>query len=286
MDFIDKIFNSDALTGLKQIPSNSADCCVSSPPYWGLRSYIGVPQGIWGGDKDCEHQWVSFIRKGISGGTKTEKLKTHGEENFQIVPDSEQASCAKCGAWRGCLGLEPELEQYVSNLCEIFDEVYRVLKPTGTCFLNVGDCFLGSGKGVWKGREKANKESFKFEEKPVQLMGGWKKPKQLALVPFRVAIEMQNRGWLLRNVINWRKPNQLPSSTKDRFTCDSEPVFFFTKQQKYYFEQQLEPFSNKSKPDEIYTGQATKDYESERAQNPSDTKRRILESMRKTRRKE
>jgi site-specific DNA-methyltransferase (cytosine-N4-specific) len=180
-----------------------------------------------------------------------------------------------------CLGAEDSVELYVTHLCDFFDEVYRVLKPTGTFFLNIADTYLGSGKGVWKDRTKAKKESFQFQAKPKEQLGGWKKPKQLAMIPARVAIEMQNRGWILRNQLIWHRPNQLPQSARDRFTNDYELLYFFTKRAKYYFKQQLEPFSNNSKPGEIYTGQATKDYAKEGAQNPSDTKRRILESMRK-----
>jgi len=279
-DYVNKVFNEDALSGLKKLPDDSVDCQVCSPPYLNLRSY-GVPDTIWGGKSDCEHEWQAYIKKGTTGGTATTKLKTHGQENFQIVPDSKQESCFKCGAWKGCLGAEPEVESFVFHLCDIFDEVKRVLKPSGTNFVNLSDTYLGSGKGVWKGREKANKESFQFDSKPKEILEGWKKPKQLALVPFRFAIEMQNRGWLLRNVLIWEKPNSLPSSTKDRWVVSHEYIFFFTKQSKYYFKQLLEPFAATSKPDEIYTGKATKDYDLALAQNPSDTKRRILESMRK-----
>lgn len=66
--------------------------------------------------------------------------------------------------------------------------------------------------------------------------------KSLLMIPYRFAWAMIENGWILRNVINWRKPNQMPQSANDRFTVDFEPIFFFTKQPKYYFEQQLEPY--------------------------------------------
>ena len=67
--------------------------------------------------------------------------------------------------------------------------------------------------------------------------------KSLLMIPYRFAWSMIEKGWILRNVINWTKPNQMPSSAKDRFTVDFEPIFMFVKSQKYYFEQQFEPYS-------------------------------------------
>ncbi len=110
--------------------------------------------------------------------------------------------------WSGELGAEPNLNQYINHLCDVFDEVKRVLKDDGTCWVNIGDTYHN---------------------------------KQLSLIPFHFAIEMMNRGWTVRNVIIWQKPNATPQSAKDRFTVDFEYLFFFSKNKKYYFEQQLEP---------------------------------------------
>lgn len=110
--------------------------------------------------------------------------------------------------WLGELGAEPSFNQYINHLCDVFDKVKRVLKDDGTCWVNIGDSY--------------NKKS-------------------LTLIPFRFALEMCNRGWIVRNVIIWQKPNATPQSAKDRFTVDFEYLFFFSKNKKYYFEQQLEP---------------------------------------------
>lgn len=226
---INTIHIGDNLDLLKKVENNSIHCCVTSPPYFNLRSYL---------------------------------------PNNSLLKEKE-------------IGCYSTPEEYISKLADVFDEVYRVLKNDGTCFIIIGDTYLGSGKGVWKGREKANKESFQFQEKPKEKLCGWKKQKQLALIPSRLAIELQNRGWLLRNKIIWYKGNAIPQSCKDRFTVDYEEILFLTKNKKYYFNQPIEPFANSSNPLEIYTGQATKKYEEQNAQNPSDTKRRILDSMRK-----
>jgi len=153
----------------------------------------------------------------------------------------------------GQLGLEPTFQEYINKVCNIFDEVKRVLKKDGTCWVNIGDTYGGSGKGAMgysdkstlqgysgentKGRRMA-KESWNFKKAP-KVNG---EPKSLCQIPSRFAIEMCGRGWILRNEIIWYKPNCMPSSVKDRFTVDFEKIFFFTKNKKYYFEQQLEPY--------------------------------------------
>jgi site-specific DNA-methyltransferase (adenine-specific) len=129
--------------------------------------------------------------------------------------------------------------------------VQRVLKPTGTCFINLGDTYGGSGSGTTK-----NADTSKYVENSKQvyvLPNGTSKASQfrgtamnksLCMIPERFAIEMIDRGWCLRNQIIWHKPNQMPSSAKDRFTVDFEKVFFFVKQPTdYYFKQQLEPYT-------------------------------------------
>ena len=146
----------------------------------------------------------------------------------------------------GQLGLEKTLEEYIDKLCTIYDEVKRVLRADGTCWVNLGDTYNGSG-GDHKAHHK-NDASFQ-----TGLMRGSRPTnaarvptKSLCLIPQRFAIEMVNRGWILRNVIIWHKPNPMPSSAKDRFTVDFEYVYFFVKSKKYFFEPQYEPQSENS----------------------------------------
>ena len=73
--------------------------------------------------------------------------------------------------------------------------------------------------------------------------------KSLCNIPSRFSIEMQNRGWILRNKIIWHKPNCMPSSVTDRFTVDFEEIFFFVKNKKYWFEQQFEPWQDNNPND-------------------------------------
>ena len=145
--------------------------------------------------------------------------------------------------WLGELGTEPDFDAYINHLCDIFDEVKRVLKDDGTCWVNIGDtyggCSLNSSYGVKAKGETSFLKSVEHLQKVAYTRG--KYSKSLSLIPFRFAIEMSNRGWTVRNVIIWQKPNATPSSAKDRFTVDFEYLFFFSKNKKYYFERQLEP---------------------------------------------
>jgi len=133
-EFVDKIICGDTLEVLRQMPSDSVDCIITSPPYWGLRDYGESTYKIWDGDPDCEHEFEFEGRE-----TKLTQL-----ENEFIA---KSGFCKKCGAWYGQLGLEPTLDMYIDHLLEITKELKRVLKPTGVMFWNHGDCYGGSNSG-------------------------------------------------------------------------------------------------------------------------------------------
>jgi len=141
------------------------------------------------------------------------------------------------------IGIENDFTDYVSQITSIFQSAKRVLKTTGTAFLNIGDTYGGAGHGYSKQWTKS-KERYK-------LMDGDNKTgklrnsdynKSMLMLPYRIAINLIDSGWKLRNIIIWHKPNQLPQGVFDRFTNDFEPVFFFTKSNRYNFIQQLEPY--------------------------------------------
>ena len=230
------ILQGDALNKLKELPEKSINMCMTSPPYWALRDY-GTAN--WeGGDVNCAH--LAPPKNNYS--RKVEKGDSfHGGKNFPIEIYKE--ICKKCGAKRvdKQLGLEPTFEEYINNLCNIFDGVKRVLRDDGTCWVNIGDTYNShsTGKGNVGGIEgkRKNKEDNKANTKKDF---GLIPDKTLVMIPFRFTIEMVNRGWILRNTIIWHKPNCMPSSVKDRFTVDFEYVFFFVKNKKYWFEQQFE----------------------------------------------
>lgn len=131
------------------------------------------------------------------------------------------------------VGQEETLRDYLHNLLNIFAEVQRVLKSTGTLFVNIGDSYAGSGKGA------AGKQQYVGQSMPSGSRGndGFK-PKDLMQVPARFSIAMQDElHFWLRNDIIWHKPNPLPFSGTDRFTNAYEHIFFFTKSKKYFFNQ-------------------------------------------------
>lgn len=146
----------------------------------------------------------------------------------------------------GQLGLESDFNEYIDKLCNGFDEVKRVLKNSGTCWVNLGDGYASgsastntSKNSTFHGGNKQHRTQTGIKAKSLP-------QKSLVGIPFRFAIEMINRGWILRNTIIWHKPNCMPSSVKDRFTVDFEYLFFFSKNKKYYFEQQFEPVKEES----------------------------------------
>ena len=178
----------------------------------------------------------------IYQGNSLGVLKTFPDESIDMVMTSPPYWALRDYNVDGQLGLEPTFKEYIKNLCNIFDEVKRVLKKEGTCWVNLGDTYSGSGKGT--GYEGDKKESRNFDKKPKTTQQ--LPDKCLCLIPERFAIEMVNRGWILRNQIIWKKPNCMPSSAKDRFTVDFELVFFFVKNKKYWFEQQRSPHKSVS----------------------------------------
>jgi DNA modification methylase len=147
----------------------------------------------------------------------------------------------------GQLGLETTFEEYIRKLCDVFDEIKRVLKPAGTCWVNIADTYAADGMGNQGFNERWHGKTFRSDK---QAQADRQRPhrpkaavpeKSLVLVPFRFALEMVNRGWTLRNTIIWHKPNCLPANVQDRFTVDFEHLFFFTKSKRYFFERQYEP---------------------------------------------
>ena len=240
MQHIDNILNGNALSELKNLPDNSVDCIMTSPPYWGLRDY-GTEHIIWGDQKECSHIWSKHLKKPNGGKNHPDRPAAVGANNSMSSMDVRGKGtysnfCHKCGAWKGSLGLEPTFEQYIDNLIEIFAECKRVLKPSGTMWVNLGDTYGGSGKGVGS----VSKESWKFKKAP-KVLGDT--PKSLCNIPSRFALAMTDKlNMVLRNEIVWYKPNAMPSSAKDRFTVDFEKVYFFSKSTKYYFKQQFEKF--------------------------------------------
>jgi len=235
-----KIYNGHALEILKSLPENSVQCCVTSPPYFGLRDY-STESLIWDGDENCEHEWVEEIKKivgGHSGGIESSGLSCSKEsiekktKGTGLNKNNKYAFCQKCKAWKGSLGLEPTPELFVDHLVQIFREVKRILRKDGTLWLNLGDSYNGSGGAggdYAKGGLKEGQPKYPGRN-CINL-----KPKDLVGIPWRVAFALQADGWYLRQDIIWHKPNPMPESVTDRCTKSHEYIFLLTKSSKYYY---------------------------------------------------
>ncbi len=174
-----EIIVSDCLDALSLLPSDSIDCVVTSPPYWGLRDY-GV---------------------------------------------------------EGQMGLEPTLAEHLTVMVAVFAEVRRVLKPTGTCWINYGDCYATTPNGKSAAAYKAEgTDDRTFRDKPFSTIGGVLKAKDLCMIPNRLAIALQEAGWWIRSEIIWAKPNPMPESVRDRPASSHEKIFMLSKSPRYFYD--------------------------------------------------
>ncbi|SVB06174.1 uncharacterized protein METZ01_LOCUS159028, partial [marine metagenome] len=138
----------------------------------------------------------------------------------------------------GQIGLESTIDEYVDTMVKVFSEVSRVLKPTGTVWLNLGDSYNGSGKGAWDKTDVQKEVYVPPKGTPVTRVKGLK-PKDLCGIPWRVAFALQADGWYLRQEIIWSKPNPMPESVKDRCTKAHESIFLLAHPEskgKYYYD--------------------------------------------------
>jgi DNA modification methylase len=193
----------DALTELRRLPSDSVHCCVTSPPYWGLRDY------------------------GIDGQ----------------------------------IGLEPTLDGFLDRLVSVFDEVRRVLHPSGVCFVNMGDSYAGGGnyrgcdESTLSDKQRSNHGAHGqlaigrtgvLPPTVAIVKDGTLKAKNRCLIPFRLALTLQASGWWVRDVIAWTKPAPMPESVTDRCTQSWEPILMLTKSARYFWDAEAvrEPLSD------------------------------------------
>lgn len=177
------VMTGDCRESLDALEPNSVDCCVTSPPYFGLREY---------------------------------------DTDFQV-------------------GIESTVQEYVNSLCDILDKVKRVLKDEGTLWLNIGDgyCNTNGYQRSNKGWDRQSRDGAKANDRDLSdLLNEGYKVKDVLGVPWKVAFELQRRGWYLRQDIVWSKPNPMPENVFDRCTKSHEFIFLLSKSKKYYFDLQ------------------------------------------------
>jgi len=179
-----RILHGNSLDALKTLPDCSVDCCITSPPYYGLRDY-GVDAQI---------------------------------------------------------GLEKTPEDYIRKLVQVFREVHRILRDEGTLWVNIGDCYAGSGKGGAMKAEHVNKykqgtnKGLVGKQAVTTVSWGKCKPKDLVGIPWMLAFSLRDDGWYLRQDIIWNKSNPMPESVTDRCTKSHEYIFLLSKSGRYYFD--------------------------------------------------
>ena len=235
-----QVTQGDALTELGRLPDESVHCCVTSPPYWGLRDY-GTAD--WeGGDPGCDHS---------AGTDRNDSGKREGALTGGPLPGGTKYHrhvCPKCGARRidAQIGLEPTPEAYVASLVEVFRQVRRVLIDDGTLWLNLGDSYSagtigrtdhGSGNPTSTlGPQRDGLPDGTYIGGKQRPCPPGMKPKDLVGIPWRVAFALQADGWYLRQDIIWSKPNPMPESVRDRCTKAHEYVFLLSKSSRYYYD--------------------------------------------------
>jgi DNA modification methylase len=229
-----RVLRGDALDVLASLPDGLAQTCITSPPYWGLRDY-GVAPRVWGGEPGCRHRWGAGERGRRSDLLPCEESRSQA----RLGRDARQAAaglqggcfCRRCGAWKGCLGLEPDPDLYISHLVAVLREAHRVLREDGTLWLVLGDSFAANRSYQVRDRKRGEPGGPLPARVPEAL-----KPKDLVGIPWRVAFALQADGWWLRSDIVWAKPNAMPESVTDRPTRAHEFVFLLTKSHRYFYD--------------------------------------------------
>lgn len=133
------------------------------------------------------------------------------------------------GQW----GLEPTFQQYLENLWSMMDEIYRVLKPSGTVWINLGDTY-GTQSGNMRNPVPSKESNYTGDG--IAITQPKSLHKCLLLIPHRFAIGCIDRGWIMRNDCIWAKRNGMPESVTDRFSKKHEYFFFMVKSEKYFFD--------------------------------------------------
>lgn len=204
------MLQGDAFDLALALAPHSIDLIITSPPYWGLRTY------------GRSHNWQV-----LSAWREEEKAP-------QDVPGYDWYR--KHG---GILGLEPLPEWYIAHLVEIFERVRPGLRPCGSLWVNLGDTYFARWSSIRdKGRQGLGGHPRVRRKMP---MGGYRQEKQLLLIPPRFAIKMQDSGWIVRNDLIWYKPNVPPRPESDRLRLAHEHFFHFVLKPKegrakYYYD--------------------------------------------------
>lgn len=270
------ILHGHVIDCLRALPRESVHACVTSPPYWGLRSYAGAKPVLIGGNPDCEHDFQHH--PSVSAETPLGK------------------TCRKCDAYLGDIGGEATFERYISNIRHVAREIHRVLRDDGIFVLNIGDVSINlrrSNNGAMAPHKNGRRGLPDGEEAACarRLIDQGYPEKTRLLLPHRVAIALMddcvgdNHLWIHRMDCVWDKLNGLPGQGLDAPIAAHEPVFVFSKRADYYWDREAvkTPYAESSVKETKgeYLGQSAKGAKEAGAQDPSNSKRSIVESIKR-----
>jgi len=174
-----------------------------------------------------------FETNKIYQGNCIDVIKTFPNKSIDCVITSPPYWQLRDYGWDGQWGMENTFKKYLENLWNLMDEIFRVLKDTGTVFINLGDTYGGTGIKT----ENHNLKKCKNNTPSTGYgLGNKEISKCLLLIPHRFAIGCIDIGWIVRNDIVWAKRNGMPESVTDRFSKKHEYFFFMVKSEKYYFD--------------------------------------------------
>ena len=309
-DLTPRILRGHVLDVLRTLPSESVQCVVTSPPYWGQRSY-GTEAQVWGGDASHAHEWTAtqprrprsaedrghnslYRNGGHLEWNNHASWEVGAPENF----DARGGSECSCGAWRGELGCESTPERFVADLVTVFEEIRRVLKDDGTCWVNIAGTYATYPSGLTGPKRWAKSTAGVRGQVGTEQSGafdkrapGWKR-KELVPVPWLFGLAMHEAGWWLRSDVQWWKLNGKHENVEDRPFRAHEYITMYTKTaDPYYNEEALRQpyvpstireigvaYRSESKTVQ-FEGKEYSLYDRAGAQDPSELKRRIIRRL-------
>ncbi|MFZ0698697.1 MAG: site-specific DNA-methyltransferase [Thermoplasmata archaeon] len=310
-DLVPSIVRGHVLDVLPRLPANCIQTVVTSTPYWGQRDYQTEAQ-IWSGDVGHAHDWAateprrarSVDDQGKNSAYKRTYLQhaNYDPVRFQGADpanyDARGGEICSCGAWRGELGQEPTPELFVDHLTAVFAEVFRVLRDDGTLWLNIAGTYATHPAGLtgerrwaksWlKGKNNRGAEqSGSFDKRAP----GWKE-KEYVPIPWLLGLALHDAGWTIRSDVQWWKLNGKHENVADRPFRAHEYITMFTKTADPFYNEEAvrQPYvpSTIREVGVAYRGRSKKVagsavelslYETAGAQDPSELKRRIVESL-------
>jgi DNA modification methylase len=219
-------------------------------------------------------------------GDVFEQLALLPNESVDCVVTSPPYWGLRDYGYDGQIGMESTLAEHMQVMVQVFSAVRRVMKPQASLWLNYGDCYATKPNGRSTAATKqAGNDDRTFRDKPMSTVQGVLKPKDLCMLPNRLAIALQEDGWWVRAENIWGKPNPMPdSSGRYRPSTAHEKVFLLTKSANSFYDEMAVkmPASPKSlaQYEQPYMGTDTKDYAAAGAQSPSGIKARIVDKQR------